>query len=156
MNLFLPYEMNVRQSVMALDDKRLNKQILECQTLLDKDSGYKNHPVYVFYKDNPQFIAYYGLQACKEYTYRFGKRHSLQNLFEDEFSKYSLLEVAPVFTPYYMEGSINTKDCIRTTDNVSELFQTKLRNKWNNDIANDRKPKWTKRQIPSFYQIKEN
>ena len=40
MNLFLPYEMNIRQSVMALDDRRLNKQILECQTLLDKDSGY--------------------------------------------------------------------------------------------------------------------
>ena len=34
MNVFLPYERNLKKSVQSLDDKRLNKQILECYQLL--------------------------------------------------------------------------------------------------------------------------
>lgn len=30
MNIFLPYEEDIERSVRSLDDKRLNKQILEC------------------------------------------------------------------------------------------------------------------------------
>jgi hypothetical protein len=58
----------------------------------------------------------------------------------------------PKFTPYYMEGSKGQPNYIRTTENVSALFQQKLINKWNNDKAKGREPKWTNRQVPEFYK----
>ena len=58
----------------------------------------------------------------------------------------------PEFTPYYMEGSKDSPNCIRTTENVSRLFQDKLCKMWDNDKANGRPPKWTNRQAPEFYK----
>jgi hypothetical protein len=56
-NIFLPYENDIKKSVESLDDRRLNKQILECKQLLSlsideyscvdvSDRGYRNHPIY--------------------------------------------------------------------------------------------------------------
>lgn len=65
MNIFLPYEDNVVASVQALDDLRLNKQILEVHQLANNSiaelqgfsvNGYKNHPIYLHYKDNLGFL----------------------------------------------------------------------------------------------------
>jgi hypothetical protein len=36
MNIFLPYENDIEKSVMSLDDKGLNKQILECKQHVPK------------------------------------------------------------------------------------------------------------------------
>ena len=58
----------------------------------------------------------------------------------------------PNYIPYYMEGSKGQPNYIRTTDNVSALFQKKLINKWNSDKAKGRTPKWTNRQVPEFYK----
>ena len=169
MNIFLPYENDIGASVKALDDLRLNKQILECYQLLNNATkeyngeeikGYKNHPVYVFYKDNPYFIATYGMFCCFEYECRFNRENRLTGDIEYLFNYWSnqipcrVYEKVPkcTFTPYYMEGSKGQPNYIRTTDNVSALFQQKLVNKWNADKSKGRPPKWTNRQVPEFYK----
>lgn len=52
-----PYE-----TAQALDPKRLNKQILECQWMIDMAEGKtkeKNHPAYLMYKKNIIWVKYY-------------------------------------------------------------------------------------------------
>ena len=160
MNIFLPYEDNLVESVKALDDLRLNKQILEVYQLLTNAineyygieiKGYKNHPLYVFYKENRSFLCYYGIRCCFEYEYRFDKEHRLKNKFRTKQIIYDF-KYNPPYTPYYMEGSKGQPNYIRTTENVSELFQQKLIKKWENDKAKGRPPKWTNRDVPQFYQ----
>ena len=169
MNIFLPYEDNIVKSVLVLDNSRLIKQILEVKQLLlnaikesygEIPKGYANHPVYKFYKENIAFLCYYGYIACQEYQYRFGKEHELfcefSSLFMSKFcgyiDPYTYKLKQPPYTPYYMEGSKGKPNYIRTTTNVSALFQQKLINKWNNDKAKGRPPKWTNRQVPEFYK----
>lgn len=172
MNIFLSQD-TVADSVKDLDDLRLQKQLVECYQLLtlaikeqqegkEIKAGHYHHPVYLFYKNNLPFLAYYGYECCREYNYRFKKWHSLTWYFDNELEClgfYSFdsegyiqaLEI-PKFTPYYMEGSKGQPNYIRTTENVSALFQTKLCNKWNTDKAKGRPPKWTNRAAPEFYK----
>lgn len=172
MNIFLPYENSVVKSVEALDDLRLQKQIVETYQLLtlalkeqsegkEIKAGHYHHPVYLFYKDNIKFLDSYGTMCCIEYYYRFNKGHKLSDVFGKYCGKvvefgndcylYNLF-AEPDFTPYYMEGSKGQPNYIRTTENVSALFQKKLINKWNNDKAKGRMPKWTNRDVPEFYR----
>ena len=157
MNIFLPYENDVVASVQSLDDLRLNKQILEVKQLMMKSVdefdgkkifGYKNHPIYLHYKDNIGFLLLYGYVCCKEYEWRFGKVHRLYEYFEKGVMPTTALDYPP-YTPFYMEGSKGQPNYIRTTENVSELYQRKLINKWQND---KRPPKWTNRDVPEFYK----
>lgn len=159
MNVFLAYGNNIEKSVQILDDIRLNKSILETYQLLDlalkeKNAGHEikaghyHHPVYLFYKDNIDFLAAYGLKCCLEYEYRFNKKHSLADVFRNKIIIHEL-KYNGLFTPYYMEGSKDSPFCIRTTKDVYILFQQKLISKWQND---NRKPKWTNRDMPEFYK----
>lgn len=150
MNIFLPYEKDVKRSVQAIDDKRLNKQIVEVYTLLEiaideqqngerKGRGYHNHPIYKHYKNNIPFLAWFGLECCNEWALRgFYSFRCEKSLFE----KYYQGEVD--FVPFYASGSKNSKECIRTTENVGELYKKRLLEKWHNDIAkeNPNPPKW--------------
>ena len=158
MNIFLPYENDIVKSVMSLDDLRLNKQILECYQLVrnadDEEKGkevkgYKNHPIYVHYKSQIDFLCIYGLLCCKEFLFRFKKQHKL----EPFFGYHRLSKQQPIgYVAFYMEGSKGQPNYIRTTENVSELYQRKLCAKWDNDKAKGRPPKWTDREVPSFYK----
>lgn len=171
MNIFLPYSDNIEESVKSLDDVRLNKQAIECLQLLamamsEKENGHpytkghSHHPVYLFYKNNTQFLAYYFDACYREYFYRFHKFIQINQDFGkllscDKFDfdgGYIKGLKLPKYTPYYMEGSKGQPNYIRTTDNVSALFQQKLINKWNNDKAKGRMPRWTNRQVPEFYK----
>ena len=154
MNIFLPYENNVEESVRTLDDKRLIKQILETYQLLNNAieeengieiKGYKNHPIYKHYKGSIGFLSYYGYECCYEYWTRFQKSHRLAPFF---MGVKGLYPNHYHFTPFYMEGSVGQPNYIRTTENVSELYQDKLIKKWENDKV---KPKWTNREVPQFY-----
>ena len=167
MNIFLSQD-NVADSVKDLDDLRLQKQLVEVYQLLDLairekevgheiKAGHYHHPVYLHYKNNIPFLAYYGCKCCAEYFWRFTKFHKLMdyfiNLADNLFVEYKGKVIPqPNFTPYYMEGSIKDPNHIRTTDNVSALFRQKLINKWNNDKAKGRMPKWTNRDVPDFYR----
>lgn len=173
MNIFLPYEKSVVKSVEALDDVRLQKQLVETYQLLtlalkeqsegkEIKAGHYHHPIYLFYKNNIPFLAYYGYECCREYDYRFKKWHSLTWYFDNELENQGLFGIdddgfvnyceIPKFTPYYMEGSKGQPNYIRTTENVSALFQAKLCKKWEQDKAKGREPKWTNRQVPEFYK----
>ncbi|MEG2688257.1 MAG: pyrimidine dimer DNA glycosylase/endonuclease V [Clostridia bacterium] len=154
MNIFLPYENDIDKSVQSLDNLRLNKQILEVKTIISAINaynadgavkGYYNHPVTQFYKDNVNFLAHYGIACCKEYLYRNDKEHSLN----DYFIPFATSKCK--FVPFYMEGSKGNGNYVRTTENVGELFQKKLFNKWLND---KKEPSWGKREMPEFW-IKE-
>lgn len=159
---------------MSLDDVRLNKQTLECEKLLkmsEKETkgialtgrGHHNHPVYKFYKNNPQFLSYYGLSCCAEFFVRKGKSHPSHKYFNIVWLRYNVNKIndylqifeQPKFIPYYMEGSVGQPNYIRTTENVSKLFQDKLVKKWDGDVAKGRPPKWTNRQVPEFYKSRE-
>lgn len=171
MNIFLPYENNIPESVKALDDVRLNKQVIETYQLLDLalkeeiagqevKAGHYHHPVYLFYKNNRRFLCYYGYIACQEYKYRFNKTHNLffifQQLIMSKFTDMVDLEewkvIQPEFTSYYMEGSLGQPNYIRTIEGVSGLFRAKLIKKWEADKAKGRNPKWTNREMPEFYK----
>ena len=159
MNIFLPYENSVEQSIASLDDRRLNKQILECKQLLSlaidevsgidvSKRGYRNHPIYTHYKDNLRFLSLYGYLCCREFQYRFDKNHSLHNHFYDLWVMYNRYNMKTSYTPFYMEGSKGKPNYIRTTENVSSLYQNKLVNKWINSKYN---VKWTNRNVPKFF-----
>lgn len=162
MNIFLPYPNNVEKSVQSLDDVRLQKQAVEAYQLLESAmkeksgeavKGHSHHPVYTFYKNNVDFLAYYGMRCCDEWSCRMNKEHSLLKYFLEHCNKmYDEKEhefICPPFTPYYMENSKDSPFCIRTTKDVDMLFQQKLIHKWQND---NKKPKWTNRDMPEFYK----
>lgn len=147
MNIFMPEE-TIYDSVKALDDRRLIKQILECKTILDvaldeTKKGYARHPVVVYYKDYPNFVAGFGIQCCVEYEYRFNKRHSLYKEF------FGTLIYGKIPKPFYCDGSKTDPNCIRTIENTVELFRNKLCKKWDNDKY---PPKWTNREPPVWYE----
>ena len=167
MNIFLPYERDLKKCVQSLDDKRLNKQILECYQLLnnyvrkelnhEEKVGYTNHPVYKHFTSNSYNLyamMKYAIEACIEYLYRFKIDHKLFNsinkLRKNVF-KYPN-NIDSLYEPYFMRGSLGQPEYIRTTENVSQLFQKRLIEKWDND---KRKPIWTNRNKPEFY-INEN
>lgn len=163
MNIFLPYENDLRKSVQSLDDKRLNKSILEVYQLLsnaikeqsgEQIKGYKNHPIYLHYKNNLPFLMFYGYNCCVEYQYRFHKKHKLMLNFMSAILLYGAVEQNLKFTPFYMEGSKGQPNYIRTTENVSELYKKKLIDKWDNDCAKNRPPKWTNCTPPTFYTFR--
>ena len=157
MNLFLPEE-TIVDSVKALDDKRLIKQILECKTILDValegKQGYAKHPVVAYYSEYPQFVTEYGKICCNEYCIRFAKEHKLYWYFLEKWlnrDKYFKGKEKECPKPFYCEGAKTDPNCIRTTENTVELFRNKLCEKWDNDkIA----PKWTNRQPPEWYKSK--
>ena len=164
MNIFMP-EPTIEQSVAALDDSRLNKQILECRQIINANDrvlageekvGYSHHPVAVFYRDKRDFLIEYGYRACTEYYWRFGKKHSYDEFFESAF----ILKNSPLLSypvcyidkrPELYEVSATLPidfGALLAADLVLCNFRRKLGLKWNNS---KRKPKWTRRGCPSWY-----
>lgn len=156
MNIFLP-SLNFKECAEILDDKRLNKQILECKQILSMilkkkedasyNSPYLHHPVVINYFNQEHHVVEYALAMCKEFNYRFNKQHSLRLWF--------ISHTTPArsdFEPIYAQGSKNAIDCIREKrpDWIIALFQARLTQKWNSDLLNGRPPKWTNRKRPNF------
>ena len=159
MNIFLPYENDIEKSIQCIDNKRLIKQIQEAKVLLDGawayekgevPNSYFKHPVAQHYKSEPEFLAHYGFQCCKEYWFRYNKYHQYYDYFENLCENWYKIKDIPAFTPYYMEGSKGTLECIRTTKYVSILFQSKLIKKW---LEDKKSPMWTNRTMPDFFAI---
>ena len=158
MNIFLPYENNIEKSVQSLDNVRLIKQIQEAKVLLDGARAYQRgdvpneyfkHPVAQAFKNDPEFLVYYGFECCKEYWFRYNKYHQYYGLFQYLCEDYYKIKEQPDYTPYYMEGPKTSPDAIRTNNFVSILFRAKLINKWLND---KRAPSWGIRGMPEFFK----
>lgn len=158
MNIFMPYRSS-EESVQALDNKRLCKQILECFQLIKLiesskldhkfKSSYLNHPVTQYFKENYNTLVCYAFDAVLEYTYRFGKKHSYENEIVNRFMMIPKhLYVFRPATIFYHEG----KDLRSYDPFISlDLFKLKLCKKWINDLCLNRKPKWSERIVPTFF-----
>ena len=158
MNVFMPRE-SVSESIQALDDARLRKQILECKVLLEsaiayqngeKPNGYFKHPVAQHYKDYPRFLMAYGYICCVEYFLRFNKHHGFIIYFCNAIGNVNdITSLTPII---YAEGRKDTPECIRTTDpdKVYDFFKQKLIKKWKVDAEKGRPPKWTNRGCPEW------
>jgi len=63
-------------SVRSLDDKRLNRQILECKQILNvlngSADGYRNHPAVLMWQGHERALCLYAMGACMEW--RIGRK----------------------------------------------------------------------------------
>jgi hypothetical protein len=87
MQIFLPYQ-SLIQSAQCLDNKRLNKQIVECSQILKVLTGeteaWKNHPAVLMVRGHNNFVSQYGHICCLEWTERGFKKHSLESYFQSK------------------------------------------------------------------------
>ena len=70
------------ETAMVLDKKRLNKQIVECQQILDALNGksaWSNHPCVLQYKEHVQWL--YEYKQCLE-QFAMGRVHTPQKYSE--------------------------------------------------------------------------
>ena len=76
MQTFLPFE-SFSLSARILDNKRLNKQIVEAYQILTDRVPNKNHPACLMWADCKSTLYVYFDHCCCEYERRFNKNHSL-------------------------------------------------------------------------------
>ena len=80
MNTFLPYP-SFEKSAKVLDNKRLNKQIVECYQILKAitlpDYGWQNHPAVNMWREHPISLFSYTWYLNIEYTDRKVERDKL-------------------------------------------------------------------------------
>lgn len=78
MNTFLPFN-DLILSAESLDDKRLNKQILECKQIHDaltgKSKGYQFHPATMMWRDAEGSLALFAYECCLQFHRRTNKAH---------------------------------------------------------------------------------
>ena len=77
MQTFLPY-VSYARCAACLDDKRLCKQIVEATQILTGRVPTKNHPAVLMWVGHERSLRSYITYMCREYTKRYGKKHSLQ------------------------------------------------------------------------------
>jgi hypothetical protein len=160
MNLFLPSK-SITVSVQSLDDKRVNKMILETAQLLstairllDPETTlpiykitHKNHPVSIWVRstvDNYIYAVNYFKVICEEYTYRTGKVHKSSTLYpyfiEFMASNESFLTLGKGLTQF--------ANCTEfKEDEVHTAYKKTLLAKWERDKLI---PKWSKRSRPTW------
>lgn len=92
MQTFLPYA-DYSYSAQCLDNKRLNKQLVEVQQILNTLSnpnakGWKNHPAVKMWKGHELSLALYGAIIYVEYKKRFNqKQHKSGEYILKEYLK---------------------------------------------------------------------
>lgn len=89
MQTFLPSS-NFKECAEILDDRRLNKQIIEAltiyNTIVENRKAWSNHPIVKMWKDYPEALAmYYNQCLCQWKGFR-EKNHKYQ-ILEINFSK---------------------------------------------------------------------
>lgn len=75
MQTFLPYP-NFSASAATLDDRRLNKQVVEAYQILAGRVPNRNHPACLMWQGQEDSLRLYIMACCEEYTRRTGKQHS--------------------------------------------------------------------------------
>lgn len=96
MNIFI-LDLDVKKCAEYHCDKHVVKMILETSQLLcgvhhlsgsseiPYKLSHKNHPCSIWAREsltNYLYLCELGLELCKEYTYRYGKRHKSQDVIE--------------------------------------------------------------------------
>jgi Pyrimidine dimer DNA glycosylase len=166
MNIFA-VSRHPRKCARALDDKRLNKMILEtaqilCTVINEREgsqvtqyrSSHVNHPITKWAMssdDHVRWLYDLGIAYGKEIMYRFGRKHACHLVLEGLTFRWPWIEDAPEF----MCGDVEFHNGARhkglgldfTHLPVHEAYREYLKARWPND---KRKPVWTKRSPPSW------
>ncbi len=105
-------------TAIVLDPKRLNKQIIECQWMINMYEGKtkaSNHPVYLMYKDHIEWVKLY--KSCLE-EYRKFRKDNTDNEAKEKALKLS--EEADKIKPDFMCKDLYANFCKRLyeKDNV--------------------------------------
>lgn len=86
MQTFMPYP-SFRKSAESLDNKRLNKQIVECYQILKalngETKGWRNHPATLMWKGYEQALISYAIWCCWTWKDRGYKESKLEIEFKN-------------------------------------------------------------------------
>ena len=100
MQIFIPYE-DTFETAKVLDNKRLNKQIIECRQIISaafgESTAWRNHPVVLMYKDYTPWVNWYMHVLKNEQIVRKG-----QMTEEDKIHNYNLLRQMEPSRPYFL------------------------------------------------------
>ena len=161
MNIFFLH-FDVQICAMWHLDKHVIKQILETVQLLcsvwhmsDETTDkiykppykltHKNHPCSKWAReslDNYKWLCVFGLELCKEYTYRYGKTHKCEQ-YLNELSKYNPSIPSIGFTPpaQAMPDSYKDKDPTIAYQQYY-FFEKSHLHSWKGKINGRHKPLW--------------
>lgn len=118
MQVFLPYA-KPNKTVKCLDNKRLNKQILECFQIMSAitniNIGWKipkyvyNHPCTLLWKNNISYLKVYTYSLLNEFWLRRKKNHACMKLLNnfDGIYGYDLHHVNVEFCKKHQEILLN-------------------------------------------------
>jgi hypothetical protein len=160
MNIFF-LDMDVKKCAEYHCDKHVVKMILETAQLLcgvhhmtDRITdqvpyklSHKNHPCAIWAReslDNYLYLCELGLELCKEYTYRYEKRHKSQEVIEwCVTNKAQICYKGLTEPPKAMPDEYKVKDVVESYRNYYIGEKSGF-------------AKWKKREIPSWYDFKIN
>lgn len=164
MNIFAVSK-HPRSCARALDDKRLNKMILEtaqilCAVLNGRGfttpyrSSHVNHPITKWAAsddDHLKWLYHLGIAYGQEIIYRHSRKHSCHLVLEGlTFQAPWLSEKIDVEDIQLHNGARHKGLGLDFTHlPVHEAYRTYLSARWPND---KRAPTWTRRRPPSWYQ----
>ena len=155
MNIFV-LDRDVKKCAKYHNDKHVVKMILESAQLLcgvhhmvgenvnevPYRLSHKNHPCSIWVRENISnylWLCELGLELCKEYTYRYGKRHKSQDVIEWCLTnKPSLSEEDFTEPPKAMPDEYKVEDVVQS---------------YRNYYCGDKKyfSKWKNRDVPYLF-----
>lgn len=162
MNIFVvssdPYECS-----LILDDRRLNKMILETAQILSTAAHlngakttykptHKNHPCVRWAtkeRSNYYWLWVYFCHLDLEYKHRFNKVHKSSELIEELQNSMYFIEDTKSMDEF-PNCTVNKEKGIsfKHVENVHDAYKMYLNARWKTDKI---KPKWTNRNPPEFY-----
>ena len=93
MQTFLPYS-DFRECAKILDNKRLNKQIVEAYQIYTGRVPQKNHPACLMWRGHEVHLALYIFAMGKEYKTRFHRTHKVIHELFGEGPYYTIMDAA--------------------------------------------------------------
>lgn len=131
MQTFLPYS-DFRECARILDNKRLNKQIIEAYQLYTGRVPQKNHPACLMWEKHKGALPMYLGMMCVEYMSRFNKPHSVvEKVFAvhgDDVHFYLSLWERPV--PLFARNTlVNLSHCVNLIRKDPDFYGPQLGNR---------------------------
>ena len=154
MNIFI-LDKDVKKCAQYHCDKHVVKMILETAQLLCSAHhvtggtapyklSHKNHPCAIWTRaslSNYLYLCDLGLELCKEYTYRYGKRHKSQDVIE-----WCLINKPDIHDVDFTAPPLAMGDEFKIGNDVIESYRNYYREA-KKGFAN-----WKNREIPEWYQ----
>lgn len=153
MNVFI-LDKNMEKSAQMLDDAHLRAQINEATQILmanynrnnypDAKIGHVNHPVTMLYSETEREyeLFWYLSELLDEYFIRFGKQHQNTFWWSGFYSSVKTvigIDSEFIYSKTYVNGVM--------TDDISEI------RKYISTKPMQKKPTWTRRQKPDWWEV---